>query len=57
MINFILKKARWVKLPKADSSYIKRFAIAQLNFERNLIEERHLQIVNLGPEENKKTGF
>jgi len=57
MINFILKKASWVKLPKADSSYIKRFAIAQLNFERNLIEERHLQIVNLGPEENKKTGF
>lgn len=53
MINFILKKAKWVKFPKADSSYIRRFAIAQLNFERNLIEERRLQVVNLGREENK----
>ncbi|HZX74081.1 MAG TPA: hypothetical protein VFE57_06665 [Cyclobacteriaceae bacterium] len=57
MINFILKKAKWVKLPKADSSYIKKFAVAQLNFERNLIEERHLKVVNLGYEETKKAGY
>ena len=57
MINFILKKTKWPKLPKADASYIKRFAIAQLNFERNLREERHLNIVNVGSTEIKKTGY
>jgi hypothetical protein len=57
MINFILKKANWVKFPKADSSYIQRFAMAQLNFESNLIEDRHLQVVNLSAEENKKARF
>ena len=54
MINFILKQTKWVKLPKADASYIKRFAIAQLNFERNLSEERHLHVANLGLDEIKK---
>jgi hypothetical protein len=57
MINFILKKAKWVKFPKADSSYINRFAIAQLNFERNLMEERRQQGLKFATQENKKSGF
>jgi hypothetical protein len=57
MINFILKKAKWAKFPKADSSYIQRFAVAQLNFERNRMEERNLHGLKLVTPENKKTGF
>lgn len=54
MIKAILKKRNWPKLPKADSSYIRKFSIARLHFEQNRIEDQLVFVKALVADEADK---